>query len=425
MKAFEKVIGYEDIKRELMQVVDQIHNKEIYESLGAKMPRGLLLHGEPGLGKTLLANCLIEESGLPVFTLRRTKAGNDFMNDITETFHRAADSAPAIVFLDDMDKFANEDSNHRDAEEYVAVQAAIDGVKETDVFVLATVNKMVKLPASLFRSGRFDKVVEVKAPEEEDARKIIEYYLKDKKISEDVDMDDLSKMISYHSCAELESVLNEAAIQAAFARKPRIAMEDIMEIVLKNQYGMEGNCAQMSEDKIRQTALHEAGHLVASEVFDPGSVGVASIRPNSNCVDGFVRRCRSLPRRPQHVVVSLAGKAAVELYYSEACASGCGADIERAYTLIREGLALSGTQGFGMIDVAMHRFPDTSESMNSRSEAVTQAELERNMFKARDILLKNREFLEKTADALMEKKTLLASDIRRIREDCVITEVAL
>jgi cell division protease FtsH len=284
---------------------------------------------------------------------------------------------------------------------------------------------MVKLPASLFRSGRFDKVVEVKAPEEEDAHKIIEYYLKDKKISEDVDMDDLSKMISYHSCAELESVLNEAAIQAAFARKPRIAMEDIMEIVLKNQYGTEGNCAQMSEDKIRQTALHEAGHLVASEVFVPGSVGVASIRPNSNSVDGFVRRCRSLPRRPQHAVVSLAGKAAVELYYSEACASGCDADIERAYTLIREGLALYGTQGFGMIDVAMHRFPDTSESMNSRSEAVTQAELERYMFKARDILLKNREFLEKTADALMEKKTLLASDIRRIREDCVITEVAL
>jgi ATP-dependent Zn protease len=181
----------------------------------------------------------------------------------------------------------------------------------------------------------------------------------------------------------------------------------------------------MSEDKIRQTALHEAGHLVASEVFVPGSVGVASIRPNSNSVDGFVRRCRSLPRRPQHAVVSLAGKAAVELYYSEACASGCDADIERAYTLIREGLALYGTQGFGMIDVAMHRFPDTSESMNSRSEAVTQAELERYMFKARDILLKNREFLEKTADALMEKKTLLASDIRRIREDCVITEVAL
>lgn len=425
MKAFESVIGYESIKRELMQVVDQIHNKEIYESLGAKMPRGILLHGEPGLGKTLLANCLVEESGLPVFTLRRTKAGDEFVNDITETFHSAAESAPAIVFLDDMDKFANEDSNHRDAEEYVAVQAAIDGVKGTNVFVLATVNKMRKLPASLIRSGRFDKVMEVEAPKEEDARKIIEYYLKDKKLSEDVDMDDLSKMISYHSCAELESVLNEAAIQAAFARKPSITMEDITETVLKKQYGLEGNCAEMSEKEMKQLALHEAGHLVVSEMLVPGSVGVASIRPHRYGLGGFVRRCKSLSNRRQHTLVSLAGKAAVELYYSETCASGCEDDINKAVSMIRNGMAMYGTLGFGMIDVTTDMFPKTSENMNSRVEAVTQAELERYMFKARDMLLKNREFLEKTADALREKKTLLASDIQRIREECTITEVSL
>ena len=425
MKAFESVIGYESIKRELMQVVDQIHNKEIYENLGAKMPRGILLHGEPGLGKTLLANCLVEESGLPVFTLRRTKSGDDFVNEITETFHRAVQVAPAIVFLDDMDKFANEDSNHRDAEAYVAVQAAIDGAKGTDVFVLATVNEMRKLPASLIRSGRFDRIIGMETPDAEDARKIIEHYLKDKKLSDDVSMDDLSKMIAYHSCAELESVLNEAAIQAAFARKPSITMEDITESVLKNQYGTEGNCAQMSEEKLRQTALHEAGHLVASEVFVPGCVGVASVRSHNSGLNGFVSRCQPLPRRPHHVVVSLAGKAAVELYYSEACASGCTEDLERAYTLIREGLTEYGTHGFGMIDVPTCRLPNTSESMNSRTETVTQAELERYMFKAKDVLLKNRDFLEKAADALMEKKTLLASDIRRIREECTITEVAV
>ena len=421
MKAFEKVIGYEEIKRELMQIVDQIHNKEIYEELGAKMPQGILLYGEPGLGKTLLANCLMEESGLPVFTLRRTKGGDDFVSEITETFRRAAESAPAIVFLDDMDKFANEDCNHRDAEEYVAVQAAIDNAKATEVFVVATANDMRKLPQSLIRSGRFDRVMEMEAPKEEDARKIIEYYLKDKKISEDVDMDDLSKMISYHSCAELESVLNEAAIQAACGRKASIAMEDIMETVLKNPYGMEGNCADMSDKALEQLALHEAGHLVVSEVFLPGSVGVASIRSHTHGMGGFVRRCKSLPNRRQYIVVSLAGKAAVELYYSEACASGCAHDIENAYTLIRDGMSGYGTHGFGMIEAPL----DTSESMNSRSEAVTQAELERYMLKARDILLKNRGFLEKTAEALVEKKTLLASDIRRIREECTITEVSV
>ncbi len=425
MKAFESVIGYESIKRELMQVVDQIHNKEIYESLGAKMPRGILLHGKPGLGKTLLANCLVEESGLPVFTLRRTKAGDDFVNEITDTFHRAAQSAPSIVFLDDMDKFANEDRNHCDAEEYVAVQAAIDDTKAAAVFVVATANDMRKLPKSLIRSGRFDRIIEVETPDTEDARKIVEHYLKNKKLSDDVNMDDLSKMIAYHSCAELESVLNEAAIQAAFARKPSITMADITETVLKKQYGLEGNCAEMSEKEMKQLALHEAGHLVVSEMLVPGSVGVASIRPNRCDLGGFVRRCKSLSNRRQHTLVSLAGKAAVELYYSETCASGCEDDINKAVSMIRNGMAMYGTLGFGMIDVTTDMFPKTSENMNSRVEAVTQAELERYMFKARDMLLKNREFLEKTADALREKKTLLASDIQRIREECTITEVSL
>lgn len=129
MSAFDKVIGYETIKNELLQICDMVHNKERYEALGAKLPQGILLYGDPGLGKTLIAKCFIEESGLKSYVVRRNKGNDDFISNITETFQKAKENAaPCIVFLDDMDKFANEDSDHRDAEEYVAVQSGIDEV---------------------------------------------------------------------------------------------------------------------------------------------------------------------------------------------------------------------------------------------------------------------------------------------------------
>ncbi len=240
MSAFDKVVGYETIKNELLQICDMIRNREIYEKMGARLPQGVLLYGDPGLGKTLIAKSFIEESGLKSFVLRRDK-GNDFVAGITEIFREAKENAPSIVFLDDMDKFANQDRNHRDAEEYVAVQAGIDEVKGCNVFILATANAIWKLPDSLVRSGRFDRKIEVKCPTDKDADKIVRYYLSGKKIADSIDMDDLSKMISYTSCAELETILNEAAISAAHARKSVIETEDLIGAVLKMQYGSGDN----------------------------------------------------------------------------------------------------------------------------------------------------------------------------------------
>ena len=426
MNAFDKVIGYETIKSELVQICDMIHNRTVYEELGAKLPQGILLYGAPGLGKTLIAKCFIEESGLKSYIVRRNKGSNDFIGDITATFQKARENAPCVVFLDDMDKFANEDSSHRDAEEYVAVQSGVDEVKNCNVFVLATANNMRKLPSSLVRSGRFDRKIEVRCPTAKDADEIIKHYLSDKKIAENVDMDDLSKMISYSSCAELETILNEAAISAAHARKSSIEMDDFVKSVLRMQYDSPDNFTKTSAENMKKTALHEAGHLVVSEVLCPGSVGLASLRfTGRDSTGGFIHRCKELSRRTDYVLVSLAGKAAVELYYSDSVASGCTTDIIRAFTYIRDGISEDAALGFGMIDVATNRFPDSSENMNSRNEAVTHAELERYMLKTRDILLKNKYFLEKTASALIEKKTLLHSDIRSIRESSVVTEATV
>lgn len=426
MSAFDRIIGYQTIKEELLQICDMIHNREIYENLGARLPQGILLYGDPGLGKSLMAKSFITESGLPAYIVRRDKGSDDFIGKITDTFEKAKKNAPAIVLLDDMDKFANEDDRHIDAEEYVAVQAGIDEVKGCNVFVFATVNEIRKLPRSLIRSGRFDRKIEVNSPTDRDAEEIIKYYLAEKKVSDNVNMDDLVKMVSYGSCAELETILNEAAIGAAYARKEKIEMDDLVKSVLRMQYDAPDNFTKKSSDALKEIALHEAGHLVVSEILTPGSVGLASLRTaGRDSTGGFIHRCMPVTRRAHHILISLAGKAAVELYYSGVCASGCQSDIRKAADNIRDAISESGTGGFGMIDVANHRFPESSESFNSRNESVVHAELERYMFKAREILIKNRDFLEKAAQMLSEKETLLYSDIRKLRESIKITEVVL
>lgn len=401
MSAFEKVIGYESIKNELMQICDMVHNKKRYEALGARMPSGVLLHGEPGIGKTLMAKCFIKACEINTYTLRSNKGTDKFVDEITEVFEKAKKNSPSIIFLDDMDKFANDDEKHRDSKEYVAVQAGIDSVKECDVFVIATTNDIRKLPQSLIRPGRFDKTIIMKPPTREDAKKIIKHYLNNKKLSKNVNFDDLCNMISYHSCADLETIINEAAISAGFAEKESIDMDDLINAVLRLQYDSPDDFFQRDENEIRKVALHEAGHLVVSEVIKPGCVGLASVRTRGRSnTGGFIHKCDELKRSSHIIMGLLGGKVATELYYSDTCASGCWSDLKRVIDIVRDDISVIGTHGIGMIDTANYKFPESSESFNSRNEAVVQAEIERYIFQTRNILLQNKEFLEKVAAAL-------------------------
>ena len=157
-----------------------------YQALGAELPHGLLLYGVPGIGKSLLAQCLIEACGLPSFVLRKTEAEAEQIKAINKSYQSAIDKAPAIVLLDDLDKFGDNDV-------FAAVQAAIDGANQHKVFTVATANKIHQLPSSLRRAGRFDRIIEVSCPSLSDAKEIIRYYLKDKKVASDVNPDDLAK----------------------------------------------------------------------------------------------------------------------------------------------------------------------------------------------------------------------------------------
>lgn len=423
MNTFDKIIGYEAIKKELMQICDMIKNPGAYKKLGAKLPQGVLLHGEPGLGKTLIATAFIESCGLRAYTLRKNRGSADFIANITNTFKEAKENAPCIVFLDDMDKFANEDYSRRDTEEYVAIQAGIDDVKDCEVFVIATANDIDKMPGSLLRSGRFDRRILVEAPNDKDAEGIIEYYLRDKVISADVNMEDLSKMISYSSCAELETMLNEAAISAACARKEKIEMCDLTNAVLRLQYESPDDFSVCSDETMLKSALHEAGHIVVCETLEKGSVGLASIRTtDATELRGFIHRCKSLPGGEAYVMVGLAGKAAVELYYSDTCTYGCSDDIRKSFSILRKEMTEEASLGFGMVNFTHRRFDDTSDEYLFQSEVVTQAQLEYYMVKTRKLLLENRAFLENLRDALLAKETLLYSDIQVIRQKSITNQ---
>ena len=189
MGAFDRVIGYEDVKTELIRYCDVLKNYEKYRKLRVVLPRGILLYGNPGIGKTMMAQSFIEESGCKSFLIRKDKPDGDFVNEIRIIFEKAKEETHSIVFLDDMDKFANEDQYHRDAEEYVAVQSCIDDCKDSEVFVLATVNDRYCMPDSLMRAGRFDKVIEMKNPVGDDSKRIVEFFLSQKQVIGDVDVD--------------------------------------------------------------------------------------------------------------------------------------------------------------------------------------------------------------------------------------------
>ncbi len=417
MSAFDRIIGYDHIKNEMLEIMDILKNPEIYRALGASLPSGIVLQGEPGLGKTLLATSFMEECGVPSYTVRRSKETKEFIDDMTRAFEQAAETAPSIILLDDMDKFAPSDNSQ---EEFVVLQSLIDSVKGKSVFLIATVNESFHLPDSLVRAGRFDRYIVVNHPTREDGEQIVRYYVGQKPISEDVNMDDTSKMLAGKSCAELDSVINLAAISAAHDRCERIEMRHLVDATLREAYGVTVNCEKRSPKEREEIAYHEAGHAVISDVIKEGSVGIVSVCSSPRTErGGFMLRCLDFDRRPHVILIALGGKAASELKYGKV-ASGTSSDLVSALSHIDKSTKRIGTYGVSNLG-----FGSESELLDSRSEIVVAAELERFIFKAKEILAENREFLDKLAAELYEKGTLLNSDVARIRATCTITPAVI
>ena len=438
MKEFDRIIGYAGIKQELTQIADVLKNLNTYKEAGAKTPSGLLIHGKPGIGKSLMAECLIEASGLPAYTIRKDKANGEFVDFVKQTFEKAAASAPSIVYLDDMDKFANADEQHRNAEEYVTVQSCIDSVKGKDVFALATTNDLDCLPGSLYRAGRFDRCVTVPQPDGEDAAAIIKHYLSGKDLADDLSWEDVVMLMFDCTCAELEATLNEALLVAISRREKEISRASFMEAFFRTRVQVpfdmvgrahdarnRGRSAEMSDDERRRIAVHEAGHAVLYEVLVGRSISLVTAFHKEDQRGGicYCYKPVNCARRlwdEVHVLGGLGGRAAIDLVYGIAD-EGAGDDLNRVASHLRQRID-NGVE-FGAPFFGAGRMGN-SESMLWRKESLLDAELARLFQRAKQVLAANREFLDQLADAIAENEYLISSDIQAIKETCEIKRIA-
>ena len=416
MSEFDKIIGYKDVKAELSRLCDVIKNAEKYNALGVAPIGGLLLDGEPGVGKTLMANCFIKESGRKAFVCRKNKPDGEFVNEIKNVFTEAAGNAPSIILLDDMDKFANEDDYHRNAEEYVTVQSCIDEIKGKDVFVLATTNGTDNLPRSLLRAGRFDYVISVDAPEGKDAVEIVKYYLSQKKAVAEIDAEEIARLLNGKSCAVLETVINTAGQYAGYENKEMIGVDDIIRACLRVIYNAPESTAPHNPVVLERTAYHEAGHAVVAEILESGSVDLVSVRKNTGTVGGFTAYHNpddywiSKTHMENRVIAILGGKAATELIFGEAD-TGANNDLHRAFDIVQRFADNYCSYGFGYWEGR-----DSSSDRLLRREDRITADMETYYARARKILIDNKAFLEALAKRLQEKDTLVSSEIKEIKE---------
>ena len=418
-KAFEPVIGYEAIKKEMVKICDIMRNSEFYSKLGVSVPNGLLLSGDPGLGKTLMANCFIKATGRKAFICRKDKPDGDFVKHIKATFNEAVKNAPSIVFLDDMCKFANGDRHHRNSEEFVTVQSCIDEVKGKGVFVLATINDEDAIPESLLRAGRFDNRIEVRFPRGEDAEKIVDHYIKRKNFVSDVDVKTITRLLDGASCAELETVINHAGLIAGFARKDKIETDDIVKACLRIIHKAPEKEQAHSPEVLKAVAYHEAGHAVVAEVLEPGSVNFVSVRSHDGSTGGFTNYYQpeeywvKKKYMENRVTVILGGKAATEICFGETDV-GANNDLHRAFDIVERFVDDYCSNSFDRWVQGMTH----SSSVLERRDMQLAIEMENFYKKAKKILIDNREFLDKLATALINKDILTSVEIEQIKATC-------
>lgn len=437
MGKFDMIIGYTAVKKELQQIADTLKNRKAYDKLGVSAPRGLLLHGVPGVGKSLMASAIIEASERPAFLCRKNKPNGDFVNEIKATFEKAAVQAPSIVYLDDIDKYANDDESHPNAEEYVTVQSLIDETKDKEVFVLATANNIRCLPSSLRRAGRFDRVIKIETPHGQDAINIITHYLSTKKVVEGVDAKTIARIMDGRSCAELETVINEAGLNAGYERADSITMKHFMEACLRTIFDVSDSFNDSDDEDtfyapltdsgniLSQIVYHEAGHAVISEILCPESVNLVSVHNIDGTGGGFTNYYNDMTKTSLYwtrsrIITDLGGMAALEQKYGVIDA-GCRCDLDQAFDRAKDlvvNICICG------LHLHCNSYRD-SENLKSAQEQAMSAEIDRCYRKAKEILSLNHEFFEKTAAALAQKQLLSAADIQEIKNKCEIVPVVL
>lgn len=437
---FKDVAGVDDAKKELEEVVDFLKNPAKYRKIGARTPKGVILFGPAGVGKTLLARAVAGEAGVPFFSM----AGSEFMemlvgvgaSRVRDLFAQAKSQAPSIIFIDEIDAIGRQRGRgvmggHDEREQTLnQILVEMDGFNPNDnVAVIAATNRGDLLDPALLRPGRFDRRVVLDMPDKEGRMPILKIHARGKKFADNINWERIADRTVGFSGADLENMLNEAAISAARADKKEINMEDIEEAATKVKLGPAKRRLQSDEDK-KITAYHEAGHAIVTH-FLPNTDPVARISIVARGMSlghtlippAHDRTHETKSRLTDQIAAMLGGRAAEEVVFKEMTA-GASSDIEHATALARAmvedfGMSKLGPVNFGyQPDDPKAPVPwessEISEAVKEKVDLEVMAIMEEARNKAIGLVKKHRIFLDKVAGMLLTNETLDKDDFEKI-----------
>ena len=448
---FENVAGLREEKEELEEIVDFLKNPAKYTKLGARIPKGVLLEGPPGTGKTLLAKAVAGEAGVPFFSI----SGSDFVEmfvgvgaaRVRDMFAEAKKNLPCIVFIDEIDAVARRrgtglGGGHDEREQTLnQLLVEMDGFGENEgIIIMAATNRVDILDPAILRPGRFDRKVTVSVPDIGGREEILKVHSKNKSLADDVDLKQVAQTTAGFSGADLENLLNEAAIGAAKADKAFISQGDINKAFIKIGIGTEKHSRIVSEKEKQITAYHEAGHAILFHVLpDVGPVYTVSIVPTGQGAAGYTM---PLPEKDemfltknrmlQEIMVSLGGRIAEDLVFGD-ITTGASSDIKKATKIARKMVTKYGmSENIGVIsydsdddevfigrDLAHAKA--FSENVTAQIDVEVKQIIDGCYAKAKEIILEHKGVLESCAKLLLEKERITRDEFEALFPPVVAT----
>ncbi len=447
---FADVAGADEEKEELQEMVDFLKNPKSYTELGARIPKGVLLVGPPGTGKTLLAKAVAGEAGVPFFSI----SGSDFVemfvgvgaSRVRDLFDQAKKVAPAIVFIDEIDavgrhRGAGLGGGHDEREQTLnQLLVEMDGFAVNEgIIVMAATNRRDILDPALMRPGRFDRQVTVNYPDQEGRVAILKVHSKGKPLAGDVDLNNIAKRMPYATGADLENVMNEAAILAARSRKKKIDQQLLVDAIARVQMGPEKKSHKVSDKDKRMVAIHEGGHAIVGHMLEGcDEVHLITIVPRGQAAGHTL----ALPAEEHdnisrselldQLAMMLGGHAAEEVALGEIY-TGSSSDLKRATEICRKmvtqfgmsdeiGTIYLGSDQEVFVGMEFGQTREYSEEVAARIDREVSKILERSYELAKKILRDNRERLEQLADALVAQDTLNRAEFLALMETGKVPE---
>ena len=433
---FKDVAGLQEEKEELEEIVDFLKEPQKYVKVGARIPKGVLLVGPPGTGKTLLAKAIAGEAGVPFFSI----SGSDFVemfvgvgaSRVRDLFEEAKKNAPCIVFIDEIDAVARRRGTGmgggHDEREQTLNQLLVEmdgfGVNE-GIIVMAATNRVDILDPAILRPGRFDRKVGVGRPDIKGREEILRVHAAKKPLGEDVDLKEIARTTAGYTGADLENLMNEAAIITAKDGRFFINQGDIRQAFIKTGLGAEKKSRVISEKEKKITAYHEAGHAILFHLLpEMGPVHTISIIPTGMGAAGYTmplpeqdEMFNSKKKMLENIVVDLGGRVAEELIFHD-ITTGASQDIKQATQMARAMVTQYGmSEKVGMIqyggdedEVFIGRDFGHTKNYADQTAALIDSEVKRIIDeayeKAKEILSQNEEVLHRCADLLIEKEKI-------------------